>query len=560
MNEHERTGQQYEIVAVGDSEDGDMFLDVLLRLPGSQERRIVSARELQESPDRAINSLRAALITTSARSNFKREAERALQTMKPSFRVVTKTGWTGNVFVKSDGTCIPRLDNFHVCLPSDVLRYGPNFERRGTMEGWGRIPELARGNSRLLMAIALGFVGPLLELLGVEIPMVEIFGLPGSGKSCVGVAVGSIWGGAGDEPFGETWNNTVNNFEPIHAAYHGAVLVLDETKVADGSRSTKTEAVLDAVMRLSGGREKGRRTDSVPAPLGTAPVLSTSNLSLDEMCLRDRVPIDDAYRGRMIDVPLAFGVVGAFEDLHDFATHSEFSVELLRIARANHGRAGRRFVGALARDLESDRDEILGWLRSRRAGYISHVRAHVLASNRDLERIHQKFATIFAAGCLAIRYDILPWKRDELGRALVECEQAHVDHVAQFVSAVEPMATRPVRVIVDPLARLRAHVRDRRSKLVDLREGLLDPAGGRNHQACEGYINRGSDGRDEYLFSEPKFVEISGGGSASRALKRQLEEAGWLARDGRRPCTRRTIWTNGAREIVIAVRAAAFSS
>ena len=184
------------------------------------------------------------------------------------------------------------------------------------------------------------------------------------------------------------------------------------------------------------------------------------------------------------------------------------------------------------------------------------------ASNRDIERIHQKFATIYAAGCLAVDNGILPSRRNELGHTSMACQRAHVDHVAQFVPATSATAERLARAVVDPLERLRAHYRRNLSNFVDLRNGLVDPGGGRCHNSCVGYVNRGSDGSTELLFTNAVLLQLCGGFAEVQLLKRGLEDRGWLIRDSRRPSTRRNIWKGGPknRVLVTAVREGAFGN
>jgi hypothetical protein len=209
------------------------------------------------------------------------------------------------------------------------------------------------------------------------------------------------------------------------------------------------------------------------------PLLSLSNESLDEMAQKSRAEIDDAHRGRLIDVPLASGVVGAFESLHGFDNHAAFSAELKSIARTHHGKAAREFLMQFAAELQEDEASIEAWLQERRERYLKHVRRVVISTGRDLARIHEKFATIYAGAALAIAYQILPWSRSELLEALVVCERAHVDHVARFVSSA-PSVNRRLRP-VDPLESLRQHVRQNRSKFADLRKGLIARNAGHDH-------------------------------------------------------------------------------
>jgi hypothetical protein len=147
---------------------------------------------------------------------------------------------------------------------------------------------------------------------------------------------------------------------------------------------------------------------------------------------------------------------------------------------------------------------IVAWRHVCREWHLKRVLPRV-STSRDLERSHQKFATIYAAATLAIDYEILPWSKRELSDALLDCEQAHVDHVARFVSAAASV-NRRLRP-VDPLESLRQHVRQDRSKFADLRKGLIPRNAGHDHDACPGYINRGPGGSVELLFSRREAIE-----------------------------------------------------
>jgi Domain of unknown function (DUF927) len=557
MNEHVRPS--YKILALGESADGDRFLDVQVVLQGQRQSRLLSMSELQASPDRAINQLGAALLTRAAKNRFLEEAQHSFQTLKPTFQVATKPGWSGDVFILPNGTCVPRTDDLETCLPQEIRRYGDEFGCLGTLEGWDRIPELAKGNSRFMLAVALAFTGPVVGLLRLESPMIQLFGAPGSGKTSMGAAAGAAWGGGQDGLFLQSWNHTINSAERLAAAFHSTFLVMDETRTADQTRSGQAPPILQLVMRLAGGQVKGRMTDDRPPLRFEAPLLSLSNESLDEMVEKCRAEIDDAHRGRLIDVPLASGVVGAFENLHGFESHAAFSTELKNIARHHHGRAAREFLKQFAAELREDKPKLITWLHARRERHLKRVRPRVVSTNRDLERIHQKFATIYAAAALAIDYKILLWPMQELSDALLQCEQAHVDHVARFVPSAT-LATRPRRP-VDPLASLRRHVRQNRSKFPDLRKGLIARNAGHDHDACPGYINRGPSGSVELLFSDDCLRQLCGSVTGVRQLKDELNKRGWLISDAKRGVTRRPIWQDGGREdrrSVTAVREKAF--
>jgi hypothetical protein len=557
MRDDSNPSDNVDIMAMGRCPQGHHFLELHIVVGGRRRRRILSMEEFEAAPDRVIASLEAGLVAPSSRAHFRRRVENVLRTRRPTFRVATRPGWHGTVFVLPSGEIFGHDPRLRVCLQEIHREVGDKFASRGRLDGWQRIAKLAIGNSRLMLALALAFTGPVASLLKAEPPSVQLVGMNGAGKSAILTAAGSVWGGRDDElgTFAESWAQTKNKVDVLAAAHGGALLVLDDTRTFERGTGVGFSNFKEAVMRMAEGRLKGRYGD-VGAPVRSrTPVLSSSNDSLDEMARAVGDEIDDALRGRLIDVPLTAGIVGAFEDLHGHADHAAFSVELLRIAHQNYGVASVEFIQRVVEWRERDGAGLIAWLQARREVYLKVARRRVRSTSRDLTRFHQRFATIYAAGALAIFLGVLPWDGETLGQTIVACELAHVGLVEGALSPTVVQARTS-----DPLERLQAHVRDRRGSFIDLREGLVRPGEGHDHDACDGYINEGPDGTLEYLFSEAKLREVCGGKAGALRAKAQLDADGWLVRDNARPSTRRMIWAEGEnrREQVLAVRAEAF--
>ena len=201
-----------------------------------------------------LTALRLPLLSTAAQREFASCLQAAFG-MRVTFSVATRLGWHGGAFVYPSGDVIGD-HTFEVCLPNDVKGHGGKFCERGTLAGWQRLAALARGNTRLMMAMALAFVGPLGDLLKVEQVMVQLLGAVGSGKSAIAAAAGAMWGCNLDLPlptFSETWNNTVNKLDPIAALHHAMFLVLDETKSIDddGQRRRAFVVIAKALRRTA---------------------------------------------------------------------------------------------------------------------------------------------------------------------------------------------------------------------------------------------------------------------------------------------------------------------
>jgi hypothetical protein len=555
--DHTATGH-INIIAKGKCVDGRYYLKLRIRSEGKYRTEILSLDALDSDPVKTPSTLRANLFTSQARREFLQRVQGSID-LPVTFRVTTRPGWCGGAFVLPSGRVVGS-SCIAVCLAADKSNVGAKFRRRGDFEAWRRIPELARGNSRLMLALALSFVGPLGDLLRVEQVMIQLVGEPESGKSGIAVAAGSVWGGrkkAGRVDFSESWNCTDNELETLAAAHSGAFVVFDETRAADRKRGKLFDVFDGVVMRLAEGAMKGRMTDQSAPLTWWEAVLSTSNRSLDQMAAEAGAEIDDAHRGRLIDVPSPVGPSGIFAHLHGFLNHAALTTELKRVAGENYGWASDEYLRRLVREHARDKPRLLRWLVARREDYKKVARRRIVHGQRKAARIHEKFATIYAAGALAIAFGILPWDRRAMGHALLSCEQAHFD----LVAGAEPsrQLQPESKSKSDPWVLLKSHVRAHRREFVDLRKGLVGRPASHKHSTCVGYVNNAPDGSIEFLFSNGKLREICGSRAALLQLKQKLSSDGMLLEDERRRSTRRTIWENGEREQVIAIRARAFS-
>jgi hypothetical protein len=120
MNQH--SPMPCRIIALGESAEGDRFLRVEVLVQGRRKARLLSMRDLQASPDKAINQLGVPLLTRAARTTFLQKAQQAFQTLKPTFPVATKPGLLRGVFILPDGSCIPQNTKLrHACHKSFAL-------------------------------------------------------------------------------------------------------------------------------------------------------------------------------------------------------------------------------------------------------------------------------------------------------------------------------------------------------------------------------------------------------------------------------------------------------
>ena len=141
-------------------------------------------------------------------------------------RLVGQTGWTGDVFMLGNES-IGNTNNEHYHLKGGV-KANPVVKRGGSFKAWKKMMKLARGNSRLLVAVSLAFAGPLIALLKQESGGIHFYGPSSIGKSTILILAGSVWGGGGPTGFIRQWRTTTNGLEGILKLFTDMVAIMDE--------------------------------------------------------------------------------------------------------------------------------------------------------------------------------------------------------------------------------------------------------------------------------------------------------------------------------------------
>jgi len=267
----------------------------------------------------------------------------------------------------------------------------------GTLDGWRELAAYGKGNSRLMFAFALNFIGPTCALWERQSVAFQFTAKGGAGKSSIAVVSTSAWGwdpvNGKKYGFGTSWNTTDNKLELTCRAYNHTILFLDETGAHTGSERGAVDN-LDAVMRIDGQLEKDRLTNVGSRLTWSMPILSTSNVSVPEMLAARRrkgsAPIDArVYCDRLIDIPAPAAGHGMYEHLHGFDDGGKLSEHLKTLAAANHGLAAREFVEHFLTEYQNDEAGVKAFLDARSQAYERKAREKISASEAHV-RVHHK--------------------------------------------------------------------------------------------------------------------------------------------------------------------------
>ncbi len=264
---------------------------------------------------------------------------------EPDFRVATKVGHFRNQFVlpgrvigMSTPRTIPVLEGLDQAM---VAKY----RTRGTLKQWQeQIATPAAGNSRLEFAIALALTGPILPFVkGPRTGGFQISGAAETGKTTAASVAGSVWGchvGAErqEKGFAESWHTTEGKVEVTAMAHNNTLLILDETQRAGRNDAQRAQIISSIAFALAEGMERERLTNSNSSRAWQTYFLSTSNKTFAELAEAGNVEIDDAYLGRMFDIPCPTGSQhGIYETVHGFADGEGCRTHLSKGAACSSG-------------------------------------------------------------------------------------------------------------------------------------------------------------------------------------------------------------------------------
>ena len=431
---------------------------------------------------------------------------------KPSARAlsVPHVGWNGQRFVLPDQAIGGDDTELIVFQPNSSIKHA--YRTQGTLGDWqNQVAHYAVGNSRLALAVATAFAGPLLRLVDMEGGGVHFRGGSSIGKTTALHVAGSVWGGGGLGGYIQSWRATDNALEGIALAHCDTLLPLDEMAEVEGKAAGKTAYML---ANGQGKARSNRAGDLRPTAEWRTIFLSTGEISLSDKVAEGQTRRTTAGQEvRIVDLSAdAECGLGIFENLHGCNRPSDLADHLRTASARYYGHASRIFLEHLTSDLDGYREKARRlmdeWLED-------HCPSE---ADGQVRRVAQRFALIAAAGELAIAMSILPWPKGEAHIAAGRCFEDWL-HAR---GGTEPFEVR------QGIERIRAFVqRHATSRFADWGKALEQ-----THNRA-GFRREGHDGTHFYMFREA-FKEACAGLDPTM-VARALVERGMLkpGRDGK---------------------------
>ena len=319
-----------------------------------------------------------------------------LQEKAPQRRVqcALQTGWASadyKAFVLPDSVIGPQANNV---IYQTEGRAADEYTMAGTLHGWqDGVGAMAVGNPMLILALSAAFAGPVLARCGAESGGLHFIGDSSTGKTSALHGACSVWGGPN---FKRSWRTTSNGLEGAASLFNDSLLALDEISECD------PRAVGETIYMLGNGRGKQRagRTGAARAVASwRSSVLSNGERSIATTMTEGGHRIKVGQSVRLLDVPVQ-RKHGAWDNLHQHQSGTQFSDALKREAATHYGHAGRAFLEKLSRDHDTSFSTALDNIKALPA---------LQGDGSQAARAAARFAVLALAGELAITYGVAPW-------------------------------------------------------------------------------------------------------------------------------------------------------
>lgn len=331
-------------------------------------------------------------------------------------RCVNRTGWHGDVFALPRET-FGDSDAEPVLFQASTID-GVTLGQGGTLAGWiESVSAPCAKNSRLVLAVCMGFAGPCLGLVRAEGGGVHLRGGTSAGKSTALHVAASLYGCP--DQFARTWRATDNGLEGVAAMHSDLLLVLDEI----GQLEPKHAGQIAYLLANGQGKSRSHR-DGSPRAIATWRVLflSAGEVGLTDLVTQSGNKVRGGQEVRVIDVPADAGAGhGLFDCVPAGVAPGTFADTLKAAAATHYGHALPAFLRALVSDPTKARDA----LRALRVGIAAKL-AQSEASGQ-VRRVADRFALIAAAGELATAWKLTGWETGEAERAAQACFKAWLD-------------------------------------------------------------------------------------------------------------------------------------
>lgn len=434
--------------------------------------------------------------------------------------------WSGKTFGQKKG------DNPKYLLDRANADAMAKFSCAGSLSDWQeQIAAPCMGNPIHLFSLSVAFSSSLLDIIHAEATIFNLFSRGRGGKTSLIRAAGSVCGGTGHKDgYIVSVDGSIKGLEAVAMAHDNMLLALDELSTADkDAKRQMTHKIADGKgsnrSKTDGTLRGGKRTYQCNA-LMTA---NESSKAYELTAVGEET--QDAQMARCIDILASGGegkslVTRVPKEIGGTPIKGApaFSDHLTQASTKYYGTPIVAFLKKLAKARregeEGLREEIDGHVQA----FISEV--GVDGGQGIPYNIAQRFGLVYAAGVMAIKYEVLPWPKEEVMDAVLYCHNAHWQwrHGSELRQKAEEKATE-----AEILGKVAAYIRDHRIRMIH-RLSLKDLEG-QEFDRLIGFHDQARDGSVRYWIKPTMMETVICKGFSSDDLVRVFKAQQWLIKD-----------------------------
>jgi uncharacterized protein (DUF927 family) len=306
----------------------------------------------------------------------------------------------------------------------------PNNESsQGTLEEWQTyVAAYVLHSPQMVLALCSAFAGYCIHFTEIETGGFHLYADSSKGKSTTLLVAASV---RGMKELIKSWKMTETACEEIAQAHNDNTLLLNELKLLHKDESKAAQLAQHIIYLLSEecGKQRAAGYQQYPARWRLI-ALSTGEWSLGQHAENGSMERLGGEQVRFVDVPANNGnnEYGVFTTLPEGFTSGEFAEMLQANCSRYYGTAGQAFVSKLL----SKNSKLISKKLTRLVN--EFLKYHDLEKSNDgiKRRIATRFALAFAAGILAIKFGILPFKKEDIMKAISYC----------YLSAINPVRAK----------------------------------------------------------------------------------------------------------------------
>lgn len=332
-----------------------------------------------------------------------------------------RPGFVGSNYLDIGGKVIGQAEEqYGPLLHPSVSFPSINNNQQGSLKEWQQhVAKYAHNSSLLMLSICLPFTGIICSLTSIENGGFHIYGRSSLGKSIMTYVAASVIGHYSNN---EKWNVTETGMEELSERNNDSLLILDDAQTIADTAKQRASRLQKAIYVFANGKGKvkAKRYQERTAEWRSF-LLSNGEKSLQQYAIEGESEKLNGEKVRVIDIPAEINKqYGILEILPDgFQSTSEFVQHLESNCKSYYGGAKYHFLDSLIEDLNKDKANVVDFIAKRITYFKKNIKVDL---NNGIEvRIADKFALVYAAGCLATEYEVLPFERKDILIGITKC-------------------------------------------------------------------------------------------------------------------------------------------